>query len=98
VCLSARGGAARRDKEQHHVQPEMSEREHGGDPSVGCGLGHRVVDDPVARRAAAAPAPSSADPQFAKTKSATSAGRRRERVCLLTDRVPGGARRRRAKG
>jgi len=98
--MAARGTAAPRDKDQL----KMSERKNGGDPSA-CGRDRGGAHvDPVAPSARPAPAPSSpispatapssADPQFAKTEAATSAGRRRQRVLLLH----GGARHRRAKG
>jgi len=79
-------------------------------PPAAAGADQAVVDDPVARTAPAAAGvsigrpdrPSSSvrpDPELhQKEESATSAGSRHERVCLLTDHVPVGTRRRRAKG
>src|SRR6185437_15807224 len=37
-------------KEQHHVQPEMSEREHGGDPFGAIGRRGSIGLDPVAEQ------------------------------------------------
>ena len=88
----------------------MSEREHAVEPPSGSGADRAVVDDPVARIAPAAAGISIVRPDrpsssvrpvpelHQKEQAATSAGSRHERVCLLTNHVPVGARRRRAKG
>ena len=110
MCLSARGAAAPRDKEQHHASPKCRSESTPLSPPASADVDQAVVDDPVARTAPAAAGisivrpdrPSSSvrpDPELhQKEQAATSAGSRHERVCLLTDHVPVGARRHRAKG
>jgi hypothetical protein len=60
---SAPGGTPPTDKEHQRASPE-SRASTRPRQSGRCGLGHRVVDNPVARRAAPAPAPSSARSGF----------------------------------